>query len=412
MRDSPLYRPESEQYQRERWLGEISLVRPITLIPLGVSLVVAIVCTIIWASLVSFPNITVVRGRTIAESGLVQILASRDGVVGAVLVETGQFTEANRTIMTIGEDLRPFGGQSTSDVRTDLDRTYKQVEGTIASLEETKATRLSSLELELQSTVKRLDALQQQRPIVAMNESNSTELFEAYQDAFDRGAIARLDVLRQESVVLEFRRARLNLEASIESARIAIALIDDKRAQIEMEFSRELSAFVRQLDQISSEMRNLSLLSDQEIVAPRDGVVKILQVEAGQQVVRGQQIAWIEPDDPALQVVAYVDDQVHKSIALDQVLPIEFDAFPYQRYGTLLGRIVGISPIPISSHPVDNLSGVDEVSAYQINLTIPRVFEDVRGIEHKLNSGMLLSIRIPLDERRLIHWVFPSLPSG
>lgn len=384
------------------------MVRPMTLLPISILLGCAICCAVVWASFTSFPRVTVVRGEIIRASGSVEVLASRDGVVRAVSVQAGQSVRLGQSIVRIGEDYQPAGGQSISDVRADLVATYNQLQATITTLNATRSTRLENLEAELKSTQNRLNALRRQRPILAANETNSVKLRDAYQEAFHGGGIARIDLLRQESRVFEFRRVQLDLEASIEGVKSTIAQIEDRRALIEMEFSKELSAFERQLDQISTEMRDLSLLANQEIVATQDGTVKIVDVKVGQHILKGQSIAWIESDYPEFQVVAYVNDEAHKRISMDQILSIELDAFPYQRYGTLSGGVISISPIPTFFDTIDSQSREVQLGVYRISLKIPRLFKDIRGAEHGLNSGMPLSIRIPLDERRLIDWIFPS----
>jgi HlyD family secretion protein len=82
--------------------------------------------------------------------------------------------------------------------------------------------------------------------------------------------------------------------------------------------------------------------------------------------------------------------------------PVRFfaDAFPYQRYGTLAGKLTWISPSAVVSH---------DTQQFVAEATLDRVYFDVAGRPHPLQVGMGGEARVEVGSRTPIEFVLEPI---
>jgi membrane fusion protein len=84
-------------------------------------------------------------------------------------------------------------------------------------------------------------------------------------------------------------------------------------------------------------------------------------------------------------------------------------AFPYQRFGTVKGRISTISRTVLGPTEI-NIPGlrIDE-PVFRVRVALPREEVQAYGEAIPLQPGMLLSADIVFDRRSLVRWLFDPL---
>lgn len=140
-------------------------------------------------------------------------------------------------------------------------------------------------------------------------------------------------------------------------------------------------------------------LKQTTINAPTSGLVTTLDVRSPGTVVQaGQNLATIAPSGTPLVVEVLVPN---KDIAfIEQGLPVKlkFDAFPYQDYGTVEGRVTYVSP----DAQVDKEAG----SFYKVNIAPEQTAINARGRSIPLRPGLAVTANIITERKSILSLLF------
>ncbi len=147
---------------------------------------------------------------------------------------------------------------------------------------------------------------------------------------------------------------------------------------------------------LQSEIGGVELsLQQTTIAAPVSGIITTLDVRGAGAVLQvGQTIATISPSGARLVVEAQV---LNKDIAfIEAGLPVKlkFDAFPFQDYGVVEGKVIAISP--------DAQSDKDSGSFYKVTI-VPQQTEIVaKGKKLPLRPGLAVSADIVTERKSVM----------
>jgi membrane fusion protein len=89
---------------------------------------------------------------------------------------------------------------------------------------------------------------------------------------------------------------------------------------------------------------------------------------------------------------------------------MRYEAFPYQRFGLYRGEIVQFSKSVLLPNEVNMPVPVSE-PVYQVHVKLDSQAVNAYGSEVMLQSGMLLSADIVLEQRSLLNWLFEPILS-
>lgn len=81
------------------------------------------------------------------------------------------------------------------------------------------------------------------------------------------------------------------------------------------------------------------------------------------------------------------------------------DAFPYQRFGTVIGRVETVSASAINAQGPNG----GTIAVYPVTVTIDQPRITAYGGTEPLVSGMSLTARIVTERQSLIEWLFEPL---
>jgi multidrug resistance efflux pump len=137
------------------------------------------------------------------------------------------------------------------------------------------------------------------------------------------------------------------------------------------------------------------------IRAPYDGVViSLAQRSAGNSVDAGQELCQIARQDATPRARVLLQDQGLPRLAVGQAVRLFFEAFPYQRYGTVTGTLDWISPAAVASP--EGPSFIALASPNQAFILVNRE-------RRPLQVGMKGEARVVVGRRRLIEYAFEPI---
>ena len=272
-----------------------------------------------------------------------------------------------------------------------------------------------------------------------------------YRKAWKQGVIAKVRVVQQEDLIAErqqnFDRAQSDLqqaelrlaeqqnsyaqvirqaESDIEKAqlqlqeqkksyqtlthtgKLAILRSQEQLKNIEIEIATLTAEIAQSKSQIVSTQYQLK---QRVLRAPVKGTVFELAIQkAGEVVQPGDAIAEIAPEDSSFVVRAQMATAESGSLTQGMPVKLKFDAYPFQNYGIVTGKLTTISP---TSKLTDTEQG--QVATYNLEIKLDRDCLPSANKCIALRPGDTATAEVIIRQRRVIDFIidpFKKLQQG
>jgi hemolysin D len=218
------------------------------------------------------------------------------------------------------------------------------------------------------------------------------QIFQAQQNLRDR----RLNIIRNQSELdqsqAEIERLQAGTIKKDAEAKTTALESQQKIQQLEIELSQLQAKIAESEIQLNSAN---SRLQQKYLYAPIDGVVSSLNVRnTGEVVQAGQSIAEIAPKDAPLILLANLPTREAGFVKAGMNVQIKLDAYPYQNYGLVTGKVIEISA---DAKPDQQLGSV-----YQVRVSLDRDYINSNSGKVAFKSGQTASAEIVIRHRRII----------
>ncbi|AFY78106.1 type I secretion membrane fusion protein, HlyD family [Pleurocapsa sp. PCC 7327] len=406
-------------------------------------LVVFVALALPWAMLSKVDVTSSAKGRLEPKGETTRLDAPVNGVVGAIKVREGQQVKAGQRIVELKSDIE----------RAQLQEAQARLKGFADKL-----TQLKLLKNQLQMsarTQRKQNRAQASEQLELINQTqqkinfNKTAIASAKElVAKDREVVKRYRDLRQKGVVSGYqldeaerqliqnrqnlRQAQSELEQNQtefkkqQSARDKIvrqgelAIIEVEK-QIK-ELNSQLDDTRSQIAQTQNQIKSLQYRQQQSAIdTPIDGTIFQLTVSHPGAVVQpGQAIARIAPKGTPLVLKAQISSKDSGFLRVGKPVKIKFDAYPYQDYGIVLGRISWISPdSKAASAQMDNAAPASQAQnqeeAFEMEIALDRDYIEAANKRIPLTPGQTATAEVIVRQRRLIDFLldpFRKLQKG
>jgi HlyD family secretion protein len=293
-------------------------------------------------------------------------------------------------------------GAIAADSFLQAEQEYQQGLQTVAQLEaELKQLDLNETQTE-QSYLQNLrttgEIQAQLRQLVLENTKTEREYLD------NLGSISDIQGKLQELETQEKRLAQENLESR------------NQRIKEIQEVSREIVRLEQQITQNS------------HILSSQDGCVLELTATLGQVVQPGTRLGTLRTgsDNEAPSMTAYFPIKDGKQIRSGMSISITPDTVQRERFGGILGKIINVSPFPVTKEGATSLIGNPEVvmsligqngAAIQVNADLIKDSSTIsgykwsssKGPESEITTGTTTSVRVTIEQRAPITFVLPIL---
>ncbi len=405
---TPLYRTEALEARRQQWLGEVRLVRPVTLSALVVLLAAAAIAVGAWLVMGEYTRKAHVVGVLVPERGWVRLVAPEGAAVMERRVQEGQAVKAGDVLFVLSLDRQTQSGAAQQ-------RVQRSVSARQDSLND-------SLKAQQRLLVEQDAALRQRLQALAgeMTQIDAETQLQLQRLALSQQSLARLEALRSDNFVssaqLQSKAEEvLGLQAQVkglERQRAALArelaTLEGQRRELPLQSRARAAEFERELASLSRESAESDALRELVIRAPADGTVSAVAAEAGQIVPADTALASLVSADSRLQAHLYAPSSALGFLRADQAVQLRVAAFPYQKFGHQRGRVQQVARTPMQAGELAALPLAVKPGEpmYRITVTLDRQEVQAYGQPQALSAGMQLEADVMLERRRLVEWLF------
>ena len=200
-------------------------------------------------------------------------------------------------------------------------------------------------------------------------------------------------------------RQRESQELKIKQCELAVTeaelKIDNAKSKYVTGINQQLSEIKTKLAETEADIEKYELASDgQMITAPVSGYINSIDVNTpGQYAAAGTQLITIVPDDVVLEMDCYVKNVDIADIEIGMEVQIKLEAYPYNRFGTVNGKVSYISPSSFANEEMG--------SVYLVKIQITEVPEDINVI-----SGLTGSVEIKTGTRSVMSYFLEPITQG
>lgn len=377
-----------------------------------------------WAWFGTMQEVSHAQGQLVPEGDTFKIQPVAAGEISKILVKEGDTLRAGQVVMELDTEVLKSEVERLSQNLTALVGQQRQTQALLAQTQyEANAQRdIANAEIqtqaaaviESQATVSTHQDLVMQ--LTADLEANEARL-ERLRSLLDEGAISKEYMFDLEQTLRDRHRIMTEQEGQVQQA---LAQAEQLNAQLdlsqaeavrsELETQEKLKRLQLEADDLDAQIAETQTLlkaaqtnlDQMFLYAPVDGTVSSINISnIGEVAQPGETMIEIAPADTPLILSAMIPNQEAGLVETEMPVQMKFDAFPFQQYGIVSGKVLSISP----DSKVDEKMG----AVYEVEIALDRdhVIHEQKVVS--LKAGQTASAEIVIRKRRIIDFLLDPI---
>jgi membrane fusion protein len=401
-----MFRPEALTHRADRLSGNVAIAVPITWQAMGYLIFGGLVVALLFLWFASYSRIETVGGVIVPDTGVSQILPMRSGVITELRVRENQTVKAGEILAVISAEEASSGQLSVSQQLQAAIARQDASLAAVASANDIAASAqqsqigaqrdgISAEIIQLQSQIKL------QRNLIG---SAQNDLDRALKIA-DRGFISGRDLQVREDTLINRQQQLSQLEQSLASRQSAFNETAKNAALIKAQAQAQAANIANSRAEVSQQAANASGARSYVLRAPVAGNVTALSARIGQPVNSQTQLMSIVPAGSVLRAELAISSAAIGFVKVGQDVRLAIDTFPYQRFGTIKGKVLTVPASAVSRAAPNGTA----VNIYPVTIILSSDDILAFGRREKLVAGMTLTARIVTEKQSLLEWLFEPL---
>ncbi len=373
----------------------------LTMITIGIILA----CGILWGVFGSIPVKVDTSGILISSGGVSSLSSTVNGQITDIRVENGDKIKKGDTIAIIGE----------ADIVQEINDTNEVIEvlKTLTVSTDWNTVDIPTDLLEIQQLGQNIQKSSTAASYEKINPQIAKDDYEAYKKLYEAGAAskAELDARYSKYMNALSSYSQQSLSASQASAQFHVT----KQAKLD-----ELTKKVEELKS--------SITTDYRIVAPSDGKIVSVNVQKGDVLSQGSEVASLAKTGSnvkALEAAIYVPVSDGKKITEGMEVKIYPSTVQKEEYGYMIGTVVAVPDYPVSTAKVMETLGNESLAQEMtgegspLEVRVDLVADETtvsgyawsskKGATVNVENGTLCSAAVVVEKQRPISMVIPIL---
>lgn len=382
---------------------------------------------LLWSVLGHVDEVAVVPGKLIPTGHVKTIQAEDKGVVKTIHVKEGEKVTKGQLLLELDTTIT---AADVARIKKEIAYYQLEVERLIAEQVDGEFSPKNSSELEDKDLNFQLNLyhsrlyeynvkLAAAEANIRQNEAslhsaiaNEAKAVSLYEIALEKEI--RVEQLVNDSAIAMFvlfdhRAKRLELEQDIKAEKAEIARLEwvvlqskETGNSVKAERSREITTkIVDDRKVLNGYMEELKKAQEKDrlsrIIAPIDGRVGQMAVHTvGGIVTAAQPLMDVVPEEAQIQVEAWAANKDIGFIQQGQEAEVKIETFSFQKYGTVSGKVLDISP--------DAVEDKEKGRVYRVLLSLDKNSFQVNGHEVVVSPGMTATGEIKIKKKKIIEF--------
>lgn len=399
-----MFRKEVTTAQSQRLTGDVSLAVPLGWHVVGLLLLAIVLIALLFLATARYSRVETVSGEIVADVGVATIVSSRPGVLVGLAVRDGDEVQAGTALGTVqAESEAPDGLSAGARMAEAIERRRMSVAERLDATASEAAAQRVQIDAQRRGLLAEIDQLSQQitvqQRLIATAEADLARL----RTLGSSGYVSPRDLQQREDVVLSRQQSLSQLNQSLLAKRTSLRELDLVEARLSAS-TRAARANLAALKAESDEQAAIVAgMRGYTLRAPVTGRVTALTARLGQTVATDRALMLIVPSGARPIAELRVPSSAIGFLRSGQQVRLAVDAFPYQSFGTLGGKVQTVARAPIVT--AEGPRG----SYYPVTVILDRDSIEAYGRAEPLVFGMTLSARIVVERRSLLGWLFEPL---
>lgn len=417
MAGEELFRTEAIDSQRPRWMGEIVMIRPLSLnfaVAFALVVVVAVASFLYWGS---YTRRSVVSGQLMPGEGIVKIHAPQVGMVLERNVAEGQIVRNGDVLYVLSSDRRStMIGENQATISAYVGQKQSMIRDEIRTRIALYQEENVLLRAKIQNVKAELARLDEQISAQMRRLSIAEEVARRYRDLLRTGFISTDQAQQKEGDLLDQRQKLKMLERDQEALRRELKAIEGDRDTLPLRQQSQVSELERKLMELGQALSESEANRRITILAPTSGIATAVLAEVGQVIDSSRPLLTVVPASASLEAQLFVPSSAMGFAKVGDPVLLRYKPFPYQKFGQHRGTIASISR---SALPINELAtasggvpGIDPVKAelyYRVTVTLASQSVKAYGEDVPLLVGTLVEASLLHESRRLYEWALEPI---
>lgn len=386
-----------------------------------------------WSMLSKVDETGNARGRIEPKGQTIELDAPVGGTVAAIQVKEGQTVKAGQILLELDTELsRAELQQAQARLEGQLDR-LPQLEVIKNQLQMTTRTQRLQTQTQASGQQAQINAVRQQidfnktaADLAQKLLAKDVDTVQRYQKLRQEGAVSGVQVDEAERRMIENQQRlqkahsdtkqaqdELKKQQSIYNSTLhqgELTVLDSER-QIK-QLQAQIEGLKAEITQTQNQIKSLQIQLQQRLIrASVDGMILQMPVEHAGAVLRpGETIAQIAPKGAPLVLRSQMSSRESGFLKLGMPVKIKFDAYPFQDYGIVEGRLSSISP---DSKITQTAQG--PVETFELEIALNQTYIQIKNQRIPLTPGQSATAEVVVRQRRVIDFIldpFKKLQKG
>jgi len=401
------FRPEAVRNTGTRLTGDVVIAIPISWQLIGYAIAVMVILAMVFISTATYFRTESVPGVIAPNTGIVDVVAPRAGTVTEVRVHQRQHIEAGDIVATVSvEELSATGESVAEKLNEAIQRQSENIRQQIETVALAAAAQRHQVTAERSGVEAEISRLEEQVQIQGRLITSSEEDFKSATTLQEKGFISPRDLKQREDALLTRRQQLSQLEQTLSSRRANVRALEQNSSSISAQGRSQTFNLQSIRAQIDQQAVNAKQAKAYVLRSPISGRVSTISAKLGQHVSGNANLMSILPAHARLRAELYVPTSAIGFVRVGQEVRLAIDAFPYQRFGTIKGKISAIASSAIS----ERAAGQQAIrSHYPVYVDLLAEEIDAYGRKEPLVPDMSLVARIVTARQSFLEWMFEPI---
>lgn len=400
-----MFRNEAVRAKQNRLPGKVTLTQPFSVYFICSLVFTIFILLLIFSLNTHYSRKETVKGYLLPEQGVVKVFSGRSGILEELLVSEGNYVKEGQVLAKIRNSQNLISGiELSAALQAELSSQITSLKEELKFSDIVFDKSKLSIDRKMRELGHSLSAIQKAMVTSKLRLKLKQEQYDNNLALYKKGYLSMAALSSIQEDYLEAQGSVNKLETEMASISVDIANLESQRISLPEERALKRTSIQRQLSVLKADIVRLN--NEYEFIkkAPESGIVTAIQPSIGSQVDSDSPILSIIPKNSPLILELLLPSRSAGFIQVGDQVKIRFDAFPYQKFGLVEGKISNIDKALIL--PSDKKLPINITEAmYRVRASINQQEILAYGKSFPLKVGMIAEADVVLDNRSLLEWL-------